>query len=164
MLIRRATSADATALAEFGERAFRDAFASGNTAEDLDAYCAATYGSVQQQREIEDPAAIVLLAYREETLIAFSYLRREETQWGDIYLSRFYVDRTWHGRGVAQTLMEETETAARNLGGTQMWLTVWEHNPRGIAYYAKSGWTEVGTTPFLVGTDLQTDRIFVRAL
>jgi diamine N-acetyltransferase len=42
-----------------------------------------------------------------------------------------------------------------------LWLGVWERNPRAIAFYAKSGFSEVGIHDFLVGTDRQTDRVLV---
>jgi hypothetical protein len=41
---------------------------------------------------------------------------------------------------------------------------VWERNERAKAFYAKSGFTDVGSHAFMVGTDAQTDRIMARAL
>jgi ribosomal protein S18 acetylase RimI-like enzyme len=78
-----------------------------------------------------------------------------------VELARFYVDRPWHGRGVARELMDAARAAARNLGGRTFWLGVWEHNPRAIAFYAKCGFRDVGSHKFLVGSDLQTDRVMV---
>jgi len=54
--------------------------------------------------------------------------------------------------------------AARELGGATLWLGVWEHNPRAIAFYAKCGFHDRGSQPFLVGSDLQNDRVMVRDL
>jgi ribosomal protein S18 acetylase RimI-like enzyme len=36
---------------------------------------------------------------------------------------------------------------------------VWERNRRAQAFYKKSGFVDVGTQTFLVGTDEQTDRV-----
>jgi ribosomal protein S18 acetylase RimI-like enzyme len=58
-------------------------------------------------------------------------------------------------------LMAEAHRAARELGGRHIWLGVWEHNPRGIAFYRKTGFVEVGTHDFYVGSDRQTDRVLV---
>ncbi|HEX2060649.1 MAG TPA: GNAT family N-acetyltransferase [Thermoanaerobaculia bacterium] len=163
-MIRRATPADAAVLAELGERTFRAAFGAQNRPEDMDAYCARTYGETLQRRELEDANAVTLIVEENGVAVAFAYLRREESEFGDIYVSRFYIDAAWHGRGIAQSLMREVEAAARDLGGTKLWLSVWEHNPRAIAFYAKCGFTAEGTQPFLVGSDLQTDYILTRVI
>jgi ribosomal protein S18 acetylase RimI-like enzyme len=166
--IRRADPSDAAPLAELADRTFRDAFASGNTEDDLEAYITQMYGEEQQRREILDEDVITLLAEEGSALIAFAQVRRGEAPEcvegpQPVELARFYVDRGWHGRGVAQQLMDAARAAARNLGGQTFWLGVWEHNPRAIAFYAKCGFRDVGSHDFFVGTDLQTDRVMVIA-
>ncbi|MFP5245454.1 MAG: GNAT family N-acetyltransferase, partial [Thermoanaerobaculia bacterium] len=162
MQIRRATPSDAAALAAFAAETFRDTFAAQNSPEDMEAYLAKTYGEAQQRRELEQPRTAALLVFDEEKLVAFAQLRATDSQWGDVELARFYVHREHHGRGIAQALMNAVETEARALGGSVLWLGVWEHNPRAIAFYAKCGFTDAGSQPFLVGSDLQTDRVMVR--
>jgi diamine N-acetyltransferase len=164
--IRRADPADAAPLAELAARTFADAFAAGNTAEDLAAYLEQTYGEAQQRREILDEEGITLVVEEGGALIAFAQLRRGEAPEcvegaQPVELARFYVDRPWHGRGVAQQLMDAARAAARNLGGKTFWLGVWERNPRAIAFYEKCGFRDVGSHKFLVGSDLQTDRVMV---
>ncbi|MEA2490896.1 MAG: diamine N-acetyltransferase [Acidobacteriota bacterium] len=60
--------------------------------------------------------------------------------------------------------MDATIAAAREAGVQTIWLGVWEKNPRAIAFYAKCGFRDTGSQPFLVGTDLQTDRIMTSEL
>jgi diamine N-acetyltransferase len=160
IMIRRAVSADAAALAELAARTFIDAFAAANRAEDIEAFVGATYGEVQQRREIENPDGITLLFEEDGVLHGFVQLRRTpDSRDGEVEIARFYVDQTRHGRGVAPALMQETIATARELGASTVWLGVWEHNPRAIRFYEKSGFRDVGSHPFLLGTDLQTDRI-----
>jgi diamine N-acetyltransferase len=159
--IRRATPADAAALAELGASTFRDAFASGNTPEDLELYVSKTYGEAQQRRELEDPAQIALVVEDGCALIAFAQLRIEGER---LEIARFYVDRGHHGRGIAHALMQRVIDTARDLGVSTIWLGVWERNPRAIRFYEKYGFADVGAQPFLLGRDLQTDRVMVRAL
>ena len=94
-----------------------------------------------------------------DALIGFAQLRGSAAEYGDVELARFYVDRTQHGRGVAQALMNAVMDAARELGGASLWLGVWEHNPRAIRFYEKCGFRDIGSQPFLLGNDLQTDRV-----
>jgi ribosomal protein S18 acetylase RimI-like enzyme len=76
-------------------------------------------------------------------------------------LLRFYVDRAWHGRGVAHTLMA-VFAAARARGAQTLWLGVWEHNARAIAFYHRHGFEDVGSHEFVLGTDRQIDRLMAR--
>jgi ribosomal protein S18 acetylase RimI-like enzyme len=154
--IRHATPSDAAALAEIAARTFRDAFAAQNRAEDMDEYVGKTYGEAQQRRELEDPKNAALVVDRDGVLIGFAQLRRD----GDsVEIARFYVDRTHHGAGIAQDLMKRVIDTARELGAQTLWLGVWEHNPRAIRFYEKCGFVDIGSHPFLIGSDLQTDRL-----
>jgi ribosomal protein S18 acetylase RimI-like enzyme len=164
--IRRALPADAAPLAELAARTFTEAFAAGNRPDDLAAYLAKTYGEAQQLREILDEDVITLLVEDAGALIAFAQVRRGPapecvTGPDPVELARFYVDRPFHGRGIAQQLMEAARAAARNLGGRTFWLGVWERNPRAIAFYVRCGFRDVGSHFFLVGSDLQTDRVMI---
>lgn len=162
--IRRATVHDAAALAQLAERTFRDAFAADNNPDDLELHIRSSYGEPQQRREIESADVITLVVEDDGFLIAFAQIRRAPSEHGDVEIARFYVDRAHHGRGIAQSLMAAANDAARELGGTTLWLGVWERNPRAIAFYEKCGFRDVGSHPFLVGTDLQTDRIMSRVM
>jgi ribosomal protein S18 acetylase RimI-like enzyme len=155
-MIRRATPDDAAALAELAARTFHDTFAEYNKAEDMDSYMSEAYGEARQRAEILDPSRITLVDDSESTLIAYAQLRLALPE---IEIGRFYVDRPWHGRRVAQSLMNAVIQLARNLGATRIWLGVWEHNRRAIAFYEKFGFRDCGSQPFLLGTDLQTDRV-----
>jgi ribosomal protein S18 acetylase RimI-like enzyme len=154
--VRRASIADAARLAELGARTFHDTFAADNRPEDMAAYVSQTYGEAHQRAELVDPRHVALLVEEGESLIAFAQLRHD----GDsLEIARFYVDRLWHGRGVAQTLMRAVLDLARELGKCCVWLAVWERNARAIAFYTRCGFLDIGTQPFLLGSDLQTDRV-----
>ncbi|HJT98951.1 MAG TPA: GNAT family N-acetyltransferase [Rhodanobacteraceae bacterium] len=168
--IRRGGAADAAALAVFASRTFVDTFGPHNTPEDLRSHLASAFGVEQQTRELVDPDTVTLLAEAGGALLAYAQLRRKAlpacvTQERPVELHRFYVDRRAHGRGVAQRLMATVrETAASHFGAKHLWLGVWEHNPRAIAFYAKCGFADVGSHDFFVGADRQRDRILVLSL
>ena len=60
--IRRATSEDAAALAEFGARTFYETFAADNTPEDMARHLASAWSPDLQRAEIADPLLDTLLA------------------------------------------------------------------------------------------------------
>jgi len=167
--IRRATLADAPALAEFAERTFRDTFGADNTPEDLALHLATHFGVEQQSRELRDSAMITLVADEGGTLVAYAQLRQGPapdcvTGPAPIEIQRFYVADEWKGRGLAQALMAQAFDVARATGAATIWLGVWERNPRAIAFYSKFGYADVGAHTFVLGTDRQTDRILSKWL
>jgi ribosomal protein S18 acetylase RimI-like enzyme len=167
--IRPAVQADARALASFGARMFRETFEPDNRPEDVAAYVIATFTEDRQRAEMDDPARTTLVAESAAGLAAFAQIRAGDTpdcvsDPAPIELLRFYVDRAWHGRGLARTLMAAVVAAAEARGARTLWLGVWERNRRAIAFYSKYGFHDVGSHEFLLGTDRQIDRIMVLPL
>jgi ribosomal protein S18 acetylase RimI-like enzyme len=165
MIIRVATRADAATFAALSLKTFVDTFAPHNTAADMESYTTVAFTEEKQRRELETDGVITLLGEEEGKSIAYAQLRSTPgAPHGDVELARFYVDQPHHGRGIAQMLMDAVEAHVRSLGGTRLWLGVWEHNLRAIAFYRKRGFTQCGAQPFLLGTDLQTDWVMNRSL
>jgi len=165
--IRLASAADAATLAAFARRLFHETFAADNRPEDMAAYEAATFSAERQAAEIADAAGLVLLATVGDAWAGYAQLGTGEPPAGvarpAVEIRRFYVDRAWHGRGVAAALMAAVRDAALERGARALWLGVWERNPRAIAFYAKCGFADVGAQPFRLGADLQTDRVMTRS-
>jgi ribosomal protein S18 acetylase RimI-like enzyme len=162
--IRRAAPADAAPLAELAARIFVDTFAADTAPDDLAAHLAKAYGERQQSAEIANPELITLVAEAGGALVAYAQVGRfppPECVTGEdpVEIARFYVDHSWHGRGLARRLMAAARDAARELGGRSLWLGVWERNGRAIAFYEKEGFRGVGTHDFWVGSDCQTDLV-----
>ncbi|MEM1248604.1 MAG: GNAT family N-acetyltransferase [Acidobacteriota bacterium] len=172
--LRPARPGDAARLAEFGAATFAQAFGSDNDPTDLEQHLEASFGTPQQTAQIEDPDYRTLLATRssvrgEEELVGYAQLRRSippdcVAVDRPVQLLRFYVIGAAHGRGLAQELMAAAVRTGVALGGQHLWLSVWEKNPRAIAFYAKEGFTDVGSADFWVGSDRQTDRILLREI
>lgn len=169
LVIRRATDDDASRLAEFARRTFIETFAPENTADDMALHVAKSFGPDIQLSEIRDAAMTTLVAELGSTMAGFAQVREGPppacvTGDAPIELRRFYVDRPFHGRGLARALMSAVDDVARQLGGRTLWLGVWERNPRAIAFYTKCGFVDVGAHAFIFGTDEQTDRVMARGL
>jgi ribosomal protein S18 acetylase RimI-like enzyme len=170
MVIRSATLADAETLARFAERTFRDAFAADNQPGDMDAYCASAFTPDVMRGYLADASISTIVAVGAEgALVAYAQLRDAASD--DVApmdepleLWRFYVDQVHHGRGVAQQLMAAVIDAARARGAGTLWLGVWEHNAKAQAFYRKFGFVVVGSHTFVLGSDVQTDRVMARSV
>ena len=169
IVVIRASVEDASELAAFASRTFDETFAAYNDPKDFQAHLDNHFGVQQQSAELTNPDVVTLLVRRNGALVAFAQVRRSTpppcvTQEAAIEIHRFYVDSPAHGTGLATRLMQDVRAVAQELGGRHVWLGVWEHNPRAIAFYAKAGFADVGSQPFMLGTDRQVDRVMVAAL
>jgi ribosomal protein S18 acetylase RimI-like enzyme len=165
--IRVAEVRDARPLAELAEETFRATFAALNTPQDMELHCQAHYSEVLQLSEILDSAMTTLVSEQGGVLIGYVQLRWGQSTDTDvaqrpIEIRRLYVTKAWQGRGVAQDLMAAAMRLAEDQGADQVWLGVWERNPRAIAFYKKCGFAEVGEHKFLLGTDTQCDVVMQR--
>jgi diamine N-acetyltransferase len=130
---------------------FEETFAAQNTREDMRVYLASAFNNARQSEELEDPNWITLLIENGPTLLGYAQLHVGEPPGcvpdrHAIELARFYVDRPYHGRGVAHTLMRAVLQAASPRSQT-VWLGVWERNARAIAF-TQSGalWTSASSS------------------
>ena len=167
--IRRATIDDAPTLAAFAARAFIETFGDGNDADDLSDHVENTYNVERHSAELCDADIATWLIERDGGLIAYLQACRKRVPpcvdgANPVEIHRFYVDRSAHGSGVAQTLMATAFAQAREWGADVVWLGVWEHNPRAMRFYRKFGFADVGSIDFFVGPDRQTDRVFMLPL
>jgi diamine N-acetyltransferase len=165
--MRRAVAADAAALAAFAERTFRDSFAECNTAANMNEHCARHFGPDLQAQEILDTARVTLLAEDAGRLAGFAQLRLERPTdcvncERPVELQRIYVASEWHGRGVAQEIMRETLAVAAGAHCDALWLGVWEHNHKAIAFYRKQGFRTVGEHEFMLGQEVQRDLVLFK--
>ena len=169
-LLRDAVAADAASLAEFGARTFHESFAADNTPEDMRRHLESAFSPERQLREIEAADTdTLLLTDHAGRWAGFAQLRANRVSdgvpaQGSIELWRFYVDKPWHGTGVASQLMSAAKARAGRRGATTLWLGVWERNARALAFYRKHGFRKVGSQVFVVGVDPQTDHVMLCAL
>src|SRR5262245_57399800 len=121
LTLRPATLDDAAALGSFAEHVFRDTFGPFNRPEDMDAYCSKAFSLDQQRRELTDRDLHTALALEHGTIAGFAQLRSGSpppcvTGPLPIELKRLYVERRFHGGGVAQTLMAHAIELAQRRG------------------------------------------------
>jgi GNAT superfamily N-acetyltransferase len=165
LTIRKAAPEDAEAYSAFSRRLAIETFAAQNDPHEFAIYLAQTFGTKIQEREIRSPDVTVLLGEMDGEIAAYSFVRLGGrvpsfvTGAAPMEIARFYIDSVWHGRGIAQAMMLATAQEAAEQGAETLWLGVWEHNPRAIAFYGKCGFERAGSHIFMVGSDAQTDHV-----
>lgn len=167
--IRQATIDDAALFASIAQSTFVDTFGADNTPEDMAQYCAESFSLENQRRELADTRHTVLIAERNGDVVGYAMLRAGNApecvaDRDAIEIARLYSVARVIGTGVGAALMQRCLDVAAERGHRSVWLGVWEHNPRAIAFYEQWGFADVGTKAFTLGNDQQTDRVLMRTV
>lgn len=169
--IRRGTVGDAGTLAPLAVKIFNDAFADNplNKPEDMSVYIAEAFSLEQTRRELSDAETVFYIAEVGAEMIGYAKLQECSTEdcvadANPLELGRLYVRKDFHGRGIADKLMNECFDYARRKNYRTMWLGVWEHNFRAQRFYEKLGFARVGSHVFQLGSDAQTDWVMEKKL
>lgn len=168
-VIRRANESDAAALAALARQTFIDTYLDLNDPEDVRQHCDHAFGLAQQLTEIRHPDYIVLLQWHDDELIGFAQVAHKDlpaciTQDKVIALYRYYLKKSWHGKGAALPLLAAAEQAAQQAGAEYLWLGMWKHNQRAAAFYRKAGFEHVGETTYQFGPNLEIDDVFLKRI
>jgi len=169
--IRRGTMQDAGTLAPLAVKIFNDTFAANplNKPEDMRDYIAEFMSVEAFEQELADEDSIFFIAEIGGEMIGYAKLKESSTEdciadANPIELCRLYVAHGFHGKGIANKLMDECFAEATEKGYQTMWLGVWEFNFRAQKFYEKLGFSKVGNHIFQLGSDAQTDLVMERKL
>jgi diamine N-acetyltransferase len=174
--VRRAVAADADALATVAGATFRLACPPSVAEESMALFVRDVLSPERFEEYLADPARALFLAVRPEVPDALGYAMVVVGEPGDedvravlthrptAELSKIYVLPDAHGAGVSRLLMAASLEAARAAGAQGVWLGVNQLNARAQRFYAKSGFTRVGTKRFLVGHRYEDDYVFEQRL
>jgi diamine N-acetyltransferase len=165
--IRVATSSDAALLAELGAQTYSDTFSAQNTPETMALYLVDAFSPKKQAAELADPATLFYIAEVEGRPVGYARLKEGPapgcvTGLHPIEIIRFYSVKEYIGYGLGAVLMTACLEEACKRECDVIWLDVWKENPRGIAFYKKSGFVIVGEQGFQMGEELQEDWIMAR--
>ena len=160
--IRQATGKDAEMIADMSRRTFYDSFAQQNTPEDIALYMDKQFTRESLIAEVDAPGNTFLVAWLDEQPVGYVRLLEHVPPSGmgegtAIEIVRLYAEKSVIGKGIGRALMQSSIDLAREKGMQWIWLGVWEHNHRAIAFYTKWGFEKFGDHPFILGTDKQTD-------
>jgi ribosomal protein S18 acetylase RimI-like enzyme len=167
--LRQAGTGDAAELLEFAARTYSETFSPVNTPENMKAYMESAFTMAQLEEEMLDAHALFLLVEIDGFLCAYAKLLADKPpdcipDENAIEIVRFYVDRPWHGSGLASTLMEACLAEAKKRGFKTIYLGVWERNFRAQAFYGKWNFVRVGEHVFPMADDPQIDWWMMRGV
>ncbi len=171
IIIRRATIADAVKLSAISIQTFYDTFINTCTEEDMNTFLKEYFNIKQVKLELNNENDFYYLAELNGKVVGYCRWMEDYTnfpvmkQWKSLELKRIYVLEEFHGKGVAQQLMNFVIQSAKKNQYQVVWLGVWEHNYRAQKFYEKYSFVHSGHThDFPIGSTAQTDCWFWRFL
>lgn len=163
--LRDARPEDAAAIDALFRQSFVDAFSHLYRPEDLAAFFSG-FSVEGWQREIEDPDIAFQLAEEDGRLAGYAKVASVslpvEMDRPAAELRQLYLLKDWHGRGIAQSLMQWVFEEARRRTAEELYLSVFIDNHRAKAFYDRYGFEAIGRYDFMVGRQADHD-ILMRA-
>ena len=157
---RRATAADAEALADLGARTFTHTFGHLYEPDDLEIFLQ-NHSPENWGKDLNDPAFEIRVAESGGQLVGYVKLGPPhlpfEPRGEAAELRQLYVVEEMKGQGVAQALMEWVIGRARDSRADYLYLSVFTENHRARRFYEKYGFEPEGTYAFMVGNHADED-------
>lgn len=171
LTIRKILPEDVPVLAAMAKATFFDTFNGTCSDTDMQQFLVDHFAEHVLAKEVANPAYHYFFAEADGIPAGYlmfgeeNYSFPEVNKWKAIELKRIYVLKEWHGKGVAQALMEYFLGYAAAHAYEAVWLGVWEHNLRAQKFYEKYGFEKSGYThDFPIGDTPQTDCWFWKFL
>ncbi|MBC7555280.1 MAG: GNAT family N-acetyltransferase [Taibaiella sp.] len=160
--IRTAILADAAVITTLSVTTFTETFAHCNSAADMAMYLSTEMNPAKLERELDDNSNTFFIASVDGKDIGFAKVRNslappELEHTHALEIERLYVLRDYHSMKAGAALMTRCLAFAREHNYNTVWLGVWEHNHKAIAFYDRWGFSAFGSHIFMLGIDEQTD-------
>lgn len=160
---RDARIEDGPALADMGRRCFFETFGPHFPPDDMAMHLARMFGPDGLPTELHQPGLRIRMAEEDGVIAAYLKLAPMSLpaphEPGALEVKQLYVLGPWQGAGVAAVLMDWAVETARRQGAPAIYLSVWEHGRRAIAFYHKRGFVQIGVAPFQLGSRAYRDPV-----
>lgn len=167
--IRRATPEDAVLISVLATATFYEAYFEQDEPADLAEYIRASFAIEALRNELNDPNNSFHVILHDKKAVGYAKLvdgssHPSITAKYPVELKRIYLlERVW-GTGIGEKLLKHCVETAREMGGTSIWLGVWEENQRGQSFYKKHGFVQTGTLEFPYGNSVGINLVMEKPL
>lgn len=145
-------------------KTFYETFAAENTEEDMNNYLKENFSDEKLSDEIGNSYSKFYIVENNEEVVAymkinFDKAQTEEGHNNTIEVQRIYVLEDFKGKRIGKTLIQKAIEIGETNKVDYIWLGVWEHNTKAIAFYEKLGFKKFDTHIFKLGDDEQVDNL-----
>ena len=162
MIVRKATISDLKILKEISKTTFIETFASENSTENMTEYLESAFTDEKLIGELTNNNSEFYFVEIKGSVVGYLKVNFNDSQTelkvsNALEIERIYVLKDFHGKKVGQILYDKAIEIAKTKEMNNVWLGVWEHNPRAIRFYEKNGFKVFDKHIFKLGEDEQTD-------
>ncbi len=159
---RKCTRDDLTYLVQISKSTFCEAFEADNDPEDFNAYMDSAFSTTQLQKELSQEHTTFYFVIGKGQVLGYFKLNEFDAQSEfheviGIELERVYITSGYQGKGIGRQVLNQIFEIAKTRKKHYVWLGVWQRNPRAIKFYEAYGFQKIGTHPYFIGNDKQTD-------
>ncbi len=160
--LREASIDDLSALQLIGIQTFKEAFASDNSVENMNAYISKAFSIETLRTQLSSPNTQFYLALLNDKVVGYLKINFEKSQLENknnkgLEIERIYVYKEFYGKKIGQFMLDKAIAISKITPVNYIWLGVWEHNPRAIRFYEKNGFVAFDKHAFILGDENQTD-------
>jgi diamine N-acetyltransferase len=164
IIVEKVTANDVATLSALAKQTFYDAFVGTCTAEDMQAFLELYYSEQALLQQLINPAIQYYFAKHNNEAIAYISFGIEMPGFPEtgaaqaVELKRLYVQKPYHGKLVAQMLVDVYFNYVAQTRLPFAFLGVWEYNCKAENFYNKFGFVRTNNKhDFPIGSTLQTD-------
>lgn len=169
--LRRITLEDVATLSVIAKNTFYDSFSGTCTTADMDNFLERYYSEKSLAAEIADDEMKYFFAEYNGDPVGYILFKQANSDFAElknkkaIELKRLYVSSDFHGKGIAQKLMDFFLDFSKKEGFEIAFLGVWEYNCRARYFYSKYGFMPTENRhDFPIGNTTQIDVYLVKEL
>jgi len=163
--IRAARPGDANRIAVLAVQVWLHTYATDGVNEEVAQYVLSEFTPDRYLQSLSDPESNVYVAEYDENLVGMAVVKLGVScptgANSAVELKTLYVQEHHLGHGVGKSLLQVAEAETREQSQCPLWLKVNAKNARAIAFYARQGYTKVGTTYFVLGEGRHENHVLI---
>ncbi len=151
--IVKAAPEDFQLLADIGKVSFIESHGSSASEEVIKAYVAEKYTNEIFKAELVNPSNIYHIIYSNGQAAGYSKIifnaAHPSVPFENVAkLERLYLQKGFYGLKLGHQLLQHNIGLSQNSGQAGMWLFVWKGNHRAVSFYARAGFSSIGSYDF----------------
>jgi len=157
-------SGDVKELEQISKQTYFNSFSAENSPENMQAYLEGSLSEERLLKELKEANSEFYFAEINHKTIGYFKINFGDAQ-TDLHdqnaleLERIYVIQEFQGKKIGQKLLDEVLGIAKKNQMDYLWLGVWEKNEKAIRFYERNDFSVIGSHPFRMGDEIQTDLI-----
>ncbi|KKK34755.1 GNAT family acetyltransferase [Salinicoccus sediminis] len=168
-MITPITPADLHELQKISRETFDETFKDQNTSENMNAYLDQAFTEEKLISELNNQSSLFFFIRHGGHNAGYLKVNTGDAQTESmghdaLEVERIYVSRTFQKLGLGKKLLDKAFEIAYSSDRDKIWLGVWEHNAKALAFYKRRGFVQTGAHSFFMGDDEQTDLIMEKRL